>query len=186
MLYWVKKSNKEELCLNPENSCDTSLLDPVKQYWFLVSGNKSASCLSSFLNNKIQKTWEGRTTPGTSFDTLFLKRFLMSHHLILFLDETIKLADLNQLVVQETKLHKKEVAYYFSYKGEVFMPSLDFPSQAVPCLWWLVAGDSILLHEPLLPDQLVCVTCSGKVNTKLLLWSTLQAGRNVKQKTASL
>lgn len=52
----------------------------------------------------------------------------MSHHLILFLDETIKLADLNQLIVQETKLHEKEVAYYFSYKGGLFaFPRLSFP-----------------------------------------------------------
>lgn len=56
----------------------------------------------------------------------------MSHHLILFLDETIKLADLNQLIVQETKLHKKEVAYYFSYKrGLHAFPRLSFPGSTL-------------------------------------------------------
>lgn len=52
----------------------------------------------------------------------------MSHHLILFLDETIKLANLNELTVQETKLHEKEVAYHFSYKGVLrAFPRLSLP-----------------------------------------------------------
>jgi len=40
----------------------------------------------------------------------------MCYHLIVFLDETIKLADFNQFIVQETKL-PEEVAYHFSCKG---------------------------------------------------------------------
>ncbi|PKU43514.1 hypothetical protein llap_6189 [Limosa lapponica baueri] len=43
-------------------------------------------------------------------------------------DETIKPADLNQVIVQETKLCEKEVADHFSYKGALCaLPELSLP-----------------------------------------------------------
>lgn len=44
---------KKNYASKPENKSDTSILDPMKQYSYLASWNKSTSCLSSFLNNKI-------------------------------------------------------------------------------------------------------------------------------------